>query len=399
MQELEQALELGPTLSAWRRRLHQYPEIGFTEERTPAFVSERLAEMGIAHERGIGRNGIVGHIGDGAPIIGIRADMDALPIQEANDVPYASQRPGVMHACGHDAHTAMLLGAAQILNTQDDRPPGEIRLLFQPCEEGSVCRDEEGYTGAGRMMQDGALNQMDAVIALHVSSDVPVGVISIDDGPLHAAVDTFHGHILGEGCHGAHPHTGLDPIYLLAHVVHAIQAIRARRLSPTAASVISIGSVQGGQAPNVIPDSVSLSGTIRSYDESIREQLHEELRRAFASLRAHGGDYELEIIAGNPVGKNDARVAGIIRQVARAVVGEDGTTKAGPTMGAEDFSLMTQAVPGAMFRLGAKLDDQHRPHHSPIFDIHEGAFPIGAAILALSAKQLLHEFSGGSSPT
>ena len=393
MRELDQAVELQPQLSAWRRKIHQHPEIGFTEERTPAFVSERLSEMGISHERGVGRNGVVGHIGEGTPVIGIRADMDALPIQEANDVSYASQRPGVMHACGHDAHTAILLGVAQILNANSERPAGEVRLLFQPCEEGSVCRDEEGYTGAGRMMQDGALKELDAVIALHVSSDVPVGIIRIDDGPIHASSDTFHGRILGEGCHAAQPHSGVDPIYLLAHVVHAIQAIRARRLEPTAASVISIGSVHGGNAPNVIPDSISLSGTIRSYDEAVRSQIHEELERVFALTRAHGGDYELTITPGNPVGINDARVAGVIRQVARQVVGEEGTTTAGPTMGAEDFSLMTRAVPGAMFRLGAKLDERHRPHHSPIFDINESAFPLGVAILASTAQQLLREFA------
>lgn len=393
MKELEQAQELAPVLSAWRRHLHRYPEIGFTEKRTAAFVSERLAEMGVAHERGIGRNGVVGYIGSGGPVVGIRADMDALPIQEANEVEYASQRPGLMHACGHDAHTAMLLGVARILQASDELPPGEIRLLFQPCEEGSVCRDEEGYTGAGRMIQDGALRDMDAVIALHVASEAPLGSIGIDDGPMHASSDTFKGRIIGEGCHGAHPNTGIDPIYLLAHVIHAIQAIRARRLAPTVASVVTIGSVQGGNAPNVIPDSVSLSGTIRSYDEKVRRQIHEELKRAFAITRAHGGDYELDIILGNPVGINDARVAGVIRRVARAVVGEKGISADGPQMGAEDFSLMRQAVPGAMFRLGAKLDERHRPHHSPIFDLNERAFPIGAAILAASARELLREFA------
>lgn len=393
MRALEQAQELKPLLSAWRREIHQYPEIGFTEERTPAFVCERLKAFGIPHERSVGRNGVVGTIGQGSPVVGIRADMDALPIQEANDVAYASKRPGIMHACGHDAHTAILLGAAHILQQNPGRPPGEIRLLFQPCEEGSVCRDEEGYTGAGRMMQDGALRQMDAVIALHVSSDVPVGIVKIDDGPIHASSDTFHGRILGEGCHGAHPDTGVDPIYLLAHVIHAIQAIRSRRLDPTAASVLSIGSVQAGNAPNVIPDSVSISGTIRSYDEAVRGQLHEELARAFTVTRAYGGDYELEIIHGNPVGINDARVAGILRRVAREVVGDDGIQTAGPTMGAEDFSLMTRAAPGAMFRLGAKLDEIHRPHHSPIFDINENSFPLGAAILAGAATELLREYA------
>ncbi|MCY3934989.1 MAG: amidohydrolase [Chloroflexi bacterium] len=393
MRELDQAQELQPLLSAWRREIHQYPEIGFTEERTPAFVCERLKEFGIPHERPVGRNGVVGTIGQGSPVVGIRADMDALPIQEANDVEYASQRPGIMHACGHDAHTAILLGAAHILQQHPDRPPGEIRLLFQPCEEGSVCRDDEGYTGAGRMMQDGALRQMDAVIALHVSSDVPVGIVKIDDGPIHASSDTFRGRILGEGCHGAHPDTGVDPIYLLAHVIHAIQAIRSRRLAPTAASVVSIGSVQAGNAANVIPDSVVLSGTIRSYDEAVRAQLHEELARAFAVTRAYGGDYELDIIHGNPVGINDAQVASTLRRVARDVVGEGGIQTAGPTMGAEDFSLMTRDIPGAMFRLGAKLDEVHRPHHSPIFDINEDSFPLGAAILAGAAQELLRDFA------
>ncbi|NWG16801.1 MAG: amidohydrolase [Chloroflexi bacterium] len=383
---LEQARSLQDTLVAWRRDIHMHPEISFQEYRTARLVAEALRDMGIEAETGVGKTGVVGRLGEGKPIIGIRADMDALPIHEANDVPYRSQTPGAMHACGHDAHTAILLGVARLLRDMEDRPAGEIRLLFQPSEEDE---DAEGKSGATRMIEDGALEGLDAVIALHIASGIPAGKIRTGGGYASAAVDSFEATITGEGCHGAYPQYGTDPIYILAQVVNAIHGIRARRISPVRAAVISIGSVHGGDANNVIPDSVKLNGTIRSFDEETRQKLWDELDRAMGVARALGGDYTLSIRRGYPAMYNDPAVSDLVEQVTIDLIGEEHLYSEETGMGAEDFSYMTALAPGAMFNLGAKLDSVNRPHHSPIFDIDESVLHIGAAMLAETARRLL----------
>jgi amidohydrolase len=383
---LEKAKGMSETLTAWRRDIHMHPELSFQEFRTARLVADTLRDMGLEVEAGVGKTGVVARIGEGRPAIGIRADMDALPIHEANDVPYASLTPGVMHACGHDAHTAMLLGVARLLNEMEDRPPGEIRLLFQPSEEDE---DSEHKSGAVRMIEDGALEDLDAVIALHVASGMPTGQIRIASGFNSAAVDSFNATIKGEGGHGAYPHQTVDPIYLLAQVINAIHGIRARRINPVRPAVISIGSVHTGAANNVIPDEVKMNGTIRSYDDETREQLWIELERAFTVARALGGDYELEIIKGYPAQYNDPEVAELIRGIGGQMLGENSLYPDEPGMGAEDFSYMSRKAPGAMFSLGAKFDSVKRPHHSPNFDLDEAAFPIGTAMLAETALHLL----------
>jgi amidohydrolase len=387
MEYLNKARVLEPQLVQWRRQIHQYPELGFRETRTASYVVDNLRDMGIEVQPGVGITGVVARIGDGnGPVIGIRADMDALPIDEANDVPYKSQIPGVMHACGHDAHTAILLGVAKMLTETPNLPGGEIRLLFQPSEE---MWDEEGKSGASRMIDDQALEGLDAVIALHVDSEKPSGQVRISEGYICAAVDDFTASIIGEGCHGASPHKGLDPIFIQAQVINAIQGIISRRIKPTQPALITVGSIHGGSASNVIPASVELTGTIRSYSEEIRVQLHEELERAFALTRAFGGDYTLKIRRGYPSVYNDGDVAGLIRKVGVQAVGDEMTVQSEPGMGAEDFAYMSQKAPGAMFMLGARLDSTNRPHHSPIFDIDETCMPVGAAVLAETAVRLL----------
>lgn len=386
---LQYALELEDQITAWRREIHMHPELGFQEHRTARLVADTLSAMGLRVDTGVGKTGVVGHLGEGRPAVGIRADMDALPLQEANDVPYASQTPGVMHACGHDAHVAILLGVARLLSEMEDRPTGEVRLLFQPCEE---AQDEDGKSGAMLMVEQGALAELDAVIALHVDSETTAGRVEINSGQDSAAVDSFEATIVGSGCHGAYPHTGVDPIFILAQVINAVHGVRARRINPVRPAVISIGSVKAGEASNIIPDEVRLTGTIRSFDQETRQQLWEELEKALAVARALGGDYQLAILEGFPPLYNDPQVAGTIRQVAEEMLGADTVRSAEPEMGAEDFSFMAREAPGAMFSLGAQTGDEKRPHHSPIFDLDESVFPVGAAILAETACRLLRSY-------
>ena len=386
---LDKAHAMQDQLVAWRRDIHMHPELGFEEERTSRLVADSLRDMGIEIEVGVAETGVVARIGEGKPAVGIRADMDALPIDEANEVPYKSRTPGLMHACGHDAHTSMLLGVAKLLNDMPDRPAGEIRLLFQPSEE--KWRESDGHSGGSLMVEQQALAGLDAVIACHVSSGSPMGEIEVCDGYSLAAPDSFEATIIGEGTHGAAPHHGLDPIWLSAQVINALQAIRSRRRNPTERSVVSLGSIHAGIAPNVVPNEVKITGTIRTFEQEAREEIHKLVDEAFGIARHFGGDYELNISTGYPALYNDPSVAGLIRSVSAELLGEDKSAHGEPIMAGEDFAFMTQQAPGAMLRLGAQLDELNRPHHSPIFDIHEGCLPIGVGVMAESALRLLRE--------
>jgi amidohydrolase len=387
---LERAEALQDTLIRLRRSIHQQPELGFEEVKTAQLVAETLTSLGLKVDTRVAKTGVVGHLGQHGPTLAIRADMDALPIQEQNDVPYASQVRGVMHACGHDAHTAMALGVASLLSTMD--LPGEVRFLFQPCEEHM---DEEGKSGAERLVEEGAMRGVDAILALHVEPRLETGQVKVADGPVCAAADSFRATIVGKGCHGAFPHLGVDPISISAQVVNAIQSIVARRVDPTKPAVITIGSIHGGSASNIIPSEVELRGTIRSLNEDIRQHLWSELERALEISRALGGDFQLSIEEGYPVVVNDANMAQLIRQVATDLLGSDAVQIEEPEMGAEDFSLLAAKAPGAMFSLGVKLKGSKEPRqlHSPHFDIDEKALPIGVAILAESARRYLLEKS------
>ncbi len=383
---LMHAEKISDQIIGWRRAIHAQPELGFEEKETAALVAAALSALGIEVQTQVGITGVVGRLGSGKPAIGIRADMDALPIQEINNVPYASQIPGKMHACGHDAHTAMLLGAARLLAEMPDRPSGEIRFLFQPSEE---IEDAEGKSGAQRMIEEGALEGLDHVIALHVASDLPAGKVVVEEGYITANVDTFYATIRGKGCHGAHPHRGIDPIYLLAQVINALHGIRARRINPIRPVVVTVGAVHGGSGPNIIPDEVELNGTLRSFDDSTREQLIREVEAAFCVARSLGGDYTLQIVKGCPSSYNDPQVTALIREAVVDLLGAEALHQQDPSMGGEDFSFMARLAPGAMFLLGAKRDEVERPHHSPQFDLNESVFSIGAALLAESACRLL----------
>jgi amidohydrolase len=388
---LDEARSLADELVRLRRDIHAHPELGFRETRTAALVADTLREIGgIDVRTGVGITGVVGELGDASgPTIAIRADMDALPIEEATGAGYGSTNPGVMHACGHDAHTAMLLGAAHLLRQRfaAENLRGRVRLLFQPSEEDW---DKEGKSGATRMIEDGALDGVDAVIALHVDSLQPAGKVTIREGYVHAAVDTFHGAVLGSGGHGAYPHTGTDPIWMLGPVLSALHGIVARRVNPMHPAVVTVGMVHGGTATNIIPTEVTVEGTLRSFDAQVREQLIEEVEKAFAVARALGGDYRVTFKRGYIAAYNDPRVAGWMQETATRILGADAIDNTRSGMGAEDFAYMSQRAPGAMLMLGAALDDGiKRGHHTPIFDIDERTMPAGAAILADTAVRFL----------
>jgi amidohydrolase len=387
---LEKAQAIAEEVIRLRREIHKNPELGFQEFQTAALVADTLREIGIEAKTGIGRTGVVGQLGSGTgPTIAIRADMDALPILEKTHTPYASQNKGVMHACGHDAHTAILLGVAHLLKQSflEDHWQGNVRFLFQPSEE---VADENGISGGIAMVDDGALDGVDAVIALHVASDRTSGEVYFQDGYSLAAVDSFEAWVRGDGGHGAYPYAGSDPLYMLAPILTSLYAIPSRRIDPIKPSVVSLGQIHGGTTSNVIPREVYLHGTLRSYDPAVREQIIEEVERSLKLSQIMGGSYEYKVHRSYPAMFNNSQVNDWMRSIATKMTGEAKVIDARFGMGAEDFAYMTQKARGAMFMLGAAIPDSiDRHHHTDIFDIHEQVLPLGAAILAETARQFV----------
>jgi amidohydrolase len=382
---LKQAHAISEELIEWRRDFHMHPEIGFELHRTSKIVAEELEKMGYRLRRGVGKTGVVAEIGEGGRVIAIRADMDALPILEQNDFEYVSQNKGAMHACGHDSHTAMALGAALLLSKE--KLPGRVRFLFQPCEETT---DEEGKSGAQRMSAEGAMDDVDYIIAQHVDPLKPVGTIGINAGPSSGGVDSWYGVITGKGGHGAHPDKTIDPFYLLAHVIFALNGIISRRISPFQPAVVSIGSISGGFTENVIPESVKITGTLRFTDEKVHRQIHVEMKQAFEIAKALGGDYELRYEIGGPPMINDEMVSEMIAQTGKDLLGAENVHQIEKTLGAEDFGEFMKHAPGAMFTLGTQKQghEDYLLHH-PRFDLDERALPIGTAMLVETAKRFL----------
>jgi amidohydrolase len=384
MEMLEKAKKLQQQIVEWRRDFHKHPELGFEETRTSGIVAEYMKSLGYRVRTGVGKTGVIAELGDKKPVVGIRADMDALPIQEANDVPYKSQVDGVMHACGHDAHTAIAMGVATLLKESD--LPGTVRFFFQPSEEKE---DEEGISGAPRMIEDGAMEGVDSVIALHVDANEKTGIIQIADDVSAAGVDTFYGTVIGRGGHGSTPEKVIDPILITGHVILALHSIVSRRLWPFDPAVVSIGSVQGGHIDNVIPESVELTGTLRFLEPHVQKKLHEEVERAFQIAKTMGGDYKLKIVIGYPPMKNNPEIVTLIKKVAGDLISPKNVEAPPPQLGAEDFGFFMQKAPGAMFMLGCGFEDDIRRHHDPRFDVNEECLPIGAAILAETALRYM----------
>ncbi len=392
---LSAAQTFAPEIVHLRRTLHRWPELAFEEHRTAALVAHKLHEWGIPHETEVAQTGVVGWIGsNGGPVIALRADMDALPIQEENDLPFASERPGLMHACGHDGHTAMLLGAARLLKAREADLPGRVKLIFQPAEEVILA---EGGSGAKQMIAEGVIDDVDAIIGLHVDPTLHVGQIGLRPGPVMAAADRFDLEILGKAAHGAHAYQGVDAIVLAAQVITAAQTLVSRRIPAVKEGVVSFGVIQGGTKENVVCDRVLLTGTVRTFEPDIRDLLEAELHQVAAITRALGGDYCLSYLRGSPPVINDGLLTGFVSRVARQIVGVENVTEGAKSTGGEDFAWYQEKTRGTFLRLGAANPawSAIRPLHTPTFDLDETALPIGAALLASAAEQWLHEHDPG----
>jgi IAA-amino acid hydrolase len=387
---LADARALAPELVAVRRDLHRHPELGFAELRTAGIAAQAMETLGFSVRTGVARTGVVADLvipGDG-PTVALRADMDALPIHEENDHDFTSTVPGRMHACGHDAHVAGLLGAARLLAARAKAgalPPGRVRFLFQPSEEGM---DAEGKSGGRRMVEEGAMAGVDAVVGLHVGAHVRAGTVLLDPGPFFAGADNIEIEIHGKSAHAARPHQGIDAILLAAHGITLAQQAVARGIAPDAAGVVSLGTIRGGTARNIICDRVEIQGTLRYFDPAVRHALRTRVAEAFQSLEGMGARVVVRFVDGYPPVRNDPAVTTRVRGVAAALLGAGALETLPPTMGAEDFSFLAQEAPGAYLWLGAALPDA-REHHHPRFDIDESVLPLGAAILAGSAMNLL----------
>lgn len=376
---LQDANAIADQLVAWRRHLHAHPEISGQEEQTAKYIADELERMGYETERRIGdTHGLTANLRvNDRPALALRADFDALPIQEENEVEYASCNAGAMHACGHDAHTAMLLGAAAILKEKKDQLRRSVRFVFQPCEE--------AYPGgAAPMIAGGVLNNVDAIFGIHISSQLQPGELGTRAGAIMSAVNDFGITIHGKGGHAAMPEQCADPIVAAAHVIVALQTITSRSISITDSAVVSVTRINAGTADNVLPESVALRGTIRNLDETVRKHVCKRVKEiAETTALALGTRAEVEIEPGYPVVINDAKAVEQAFAAARLVgFDERKLLPIPPIGGGEDFAYYLQKVPGAFVFLGAGNTDKqcHYPHHHPRFNIDEDMLPWGTAL-------------------
>lgn len=376
-------------LTEWRRRFHREPELSFQERRTAEAIAAELRRLGLAVRTGVGGTGVVGTLKGrgGGRCLALRADMDALPVSEETGRPYRSKIPGRMHACGHDAHCAMLLGAARLLSAGRGRVKGSVKFLFQPGEETPP-------GGALGMIRDGAMEnpKVDAAFGLHVDSSLPTGRIGIRVGPMMAASDNFRILVKGRGGHAARPHNCLDPVLAASQIVAALQSIVSRRVDPAAPAVVTVGRIAGGTKHNIIPETVELEGTARSIDPHTARMMPVWIREvAENTARAGGLKAEVHYERGYPVLSNDPKMAAFARKTAVDLLGRSAAMDiAHPLMGGEDFAYYLKKAPGAFLRLGScSGPSTSYPWHHPKFDIDEKALPAGARLLAALAEGFL----------
>lgn len=373
---LEEARALRAYLTGLRRDLHRHPELSWQETRTQALICRELDGLGIPYEKACG-TGVLAELhgaGDG-PAVGLRADMDALPIAEQNDCAYRSETPGVMHACGHDCHVAMLLGAARILKAREAELRGTVKLIFQPAEE--------VIEGARAMCTLPQLADLDRVFGAHVWIDLPAGRLSVEEGPRMASADNIELTIRGRSAHGARPHEGVDAIAAACAVVGALQTVVSRRVDPLDAAVVTIGTIQGGTSPNVIADEARLSGTVRSFRPEVRDAVEKHLEAiACTTAAAYGAACEFKYRRCTPATVNEPGSTAIARRAAARLFGGDALLHLEKTTGGEDFAWFLERAPGCYLFIGARNEGKCYPHHHGCFDIDEEALVNGAAMLA-----------------
>ncbi|MBW4613383.1 MAG: amidohydrolase [Desmonostoc vinosum HA7617-LM4] len=383
---------LQPQLTEWRRRLHQQPELGFQEKLTAEFVRYNLQEWGIEHQTGIAQTGIVATIkGEQLPtakVLAIRADMDALPIQELNEVPYKSQHQGVMHACGHDGHTAIALGTAYYLQQHRQDFSGTVKIIFQPAEESPG--------GAKPMIDAGVLKNpdVDAIIGLHLWNNLPLGTVGVRSGALMAAVESFNCTLFGKGGHGAMPHQTIDSVVVAAQIVNALQTIVARNVNPIDSAVVTVGELHAGTKHNVIADTAKMSGTVRYFNPTYQGFFAQRVEQIIAGIcQSHGANYDLKYWGLYPPVINNAEITELVRSVAEQVVETPmSVVPECQTMAAEDMSFFLQEVPGCYFFLGSANPDKDLayPHHHPRFDFDETALIMGVEIFVRCVEKFFN---------
>jgi amidohydrolase len=373
---------------ALRRDLHMHPELAFEEHRTSSIVTEQLRSLHFDVHTGIAGTGVVGVLKGRAPgrTIMLRADMDALPLSEETEHAYRSTVAGKMHACGHDGHVAILLGAAALIADRKDELAGTVCLVFQPAEE--------GHGGAKVMVEQGLIERfgIERAYGLHLSTKYPTGMLGFREGPFYASSDSIEIDVLGRGGHGSAPHDAVDPIYTAANFITSVQQIVSRHVDPLEPAVVTIGAIHGGTTHNVIPRTVRMLGTVRAFSDDVRAQMPQRIERVLRSCcDAMGATYSYEYIWRYPVTSNDAQQTQYTRALAARIFGEERVLTADKLMGAEDFSFFAQRVPACFYTLGAQGNAAtSNPHHSSTFDIDEAALPTGVAMmasLALDAPQ------------
>jgi len=382
----EKAAQYFPEVQAIRHQIHAHPELSFREHNTSSFIEEKLKALGIKYKSGVAGTGIVALIEGKEPgkrCIALRADMDALPIQEKNDVAYKSQNDGVMHACGHDVHTSCLLGAAHILQDLRDEWEGTVKLVFQPGEEMHP-------GGASLMINEGVLDnpKPQAIFALHVYPNLPSGTIGLRPGQYMASADEVYITIEGKGGHAALPHQTVDPIAIAALVITGLQQVVSRKADPLIPSVLTFGKIEGGFATNVIPDKVEILGTFRTFDEKWRYEAHQWIKDfTDQTCAAYGAKATVEIPAGYPSLFNDPTLATQTEEWAKAYLGDENVSHLDMRMSGEDFSFYTQHMPGCFFRLGTNRGNKEftAPVHNAHFDIDEDALKTGMGMMAWCA--------------
>jgi amidohydrolase len=383
-----EAEDMQDQLIAWRRDIHRHPELGYQEHRTAGIVADHLAQCGYQVRTGVAETGVIGVL-EGArsgPVVMLRFDMDALAVTEETGAPYASQVPGRMHACGHDAHVAIGMGLAQLLVGHREEISGTVKLVFQPAEEGG--------NGAEVMVREGALEdpRPDIFLAAHVWTDKRIGTVDVTPGAIMAACEKLSCTLRGKGGHGAAPHQTIDPVVAAAQVIVALQTVVSRSVAPLEQAVVTVGLIRGGDAFNVIPPQVAMEGTIRTFLPTTREVVLRRVREVVDGVAAATGvQPELRIDRLTPAVINDAQVADVVRQAAEVIVGAENVSTGERTMGSEDAAFFMEAVPGCYFFLGAANPEKGltAPHHNPRFDIDEHVMVLGLSILAHAAAAYL----------